>query len=82
MQGLTEGEDQEGCTRSPEVGKEAVVIIQEKMGTWVKPVLVRMGNSRFLSFGGPQWSPGNRGESMKHVSGLSIRAAMHNSEAG
>ena len=82
VQGLMEGEDQEGCARSTEVGEEAIVIIQERMGTWVKPVVVRMGNSRFLSFGGPQRSPGNRGESMKHVSGLSIRAAMDSSEAG
>lgn len=44
MQGFTEDGDQKGCTRSTEMGEEAVVIIQERMGTWVKPVVVRMGN--------------------------------------
>lgn len=44
MWGLTEGDDQKGCTRSTEVGREAVVMIQERMGTWVKPEAVRMGN--------------------------------------
>lgn len=65
------------------MGEEAVVIIQERMGTWVKPVVVKWETfSRLLGFGGPQWSPGNRGEHMKHVSGLSITAAVDNSEAG